>query len=66
MIDGRLQTKARLCARGFEESTKFHRDIPACTQEGVRIAIELIATMSWILHSIDYKTALLEGNAIER
>ena len=66
MIDGRLQTKARLCARGFEESSEFRTDSPACTREGVRIAIELIATMSWILHSIDYKTAFLQGNAIER
>ena len=35
-------------------------------RESVRIALGIITTMSWTLHSIDYKTAFLQGNAINR
>ena len=66
MIDGKLQTKARLCARGFEESSDFRTDSPTCMRESVKIALGIISTMSWTLHSIDYKTAFLQGNAISR
>ena len=66
MIDGKLDTKARLCARGFEETSDFRTDSPTCMRESVRLAFVIIATMSWTLHSIDYKTAFLQGNAISR
>ena len=67
LIDGKLQTKARLCARGFEEADgDFRTDSPTCMRESVRIVISIIAAKSWILHSIDYKTAFLQGKPIER
>ena len=46
MIDGKLQTKARLCARGFEESIEFRTDSPTCMRESVRVALGLITAMS--------------------
>jgi hypothetical protein len=66
VIDGKLQTKARLCARGFEETCEFRTDSPTCMRESVRAALCIIVTKSWVLHSIDYKTAFLQGNPIER
>ena len=66
LIDGVLQTKARLCARGCEETSKFRTDSPTCMPESVRIALLIIASYKWILHSIDYKTAFLQGNHIDR
>ena len=66
IIDGKLKTKARLCARGFEETCDFRTDSPTCMRESVRIVLCIITSKSWILHSIDYKTAFLQGKPIER
>ena len=66
IIDGKLQTKARLCARGFEETSSFRTDSPTCKRESVRIALSIIATCRWTIHSIDYKTAFLQGSGIDR
>ena len=66
IIEGKLQTKARLCARGFEETTSFRTDSPTCKRESVRIALAIISSNEWILHSIDYKTAFLQGTQINR
>ena len=35
VIDGRLSTKAKLCARGFQELQNFHTDSPTCTREAL-------------------------------
>ena len=66
IIEGKLQTKARLCARGFEETTSFRTDSPTCKTESVRIALAIISSNEWTLHSIDYKTAFLQGTQIDR
>ena len=66
MIDGKQKMKARLCALGFEESAKFRTDSPTCSREVVRFANCIIVTQGWILCSIDFKTAFLQGNSIER
>ena len=64
IIDGRMSTKARLCARGFEEIEKFQTDSPTCSRESVRIATSLIASFKWDLNSIDIKTAFLQGSKV--
>ena len=66
MIEGKLRTKARLCARGFEETLTFRTDSPTCMRESVRIVVIIIVSHMWILHSIDYKTAFLQGKQIDR
>ena len=58
--------KARLCARGFEESQEFRTDSPTCKRESVRIVLSAIASKQWNLKSIDIKRAFLQGNAIDR
>ena len=64
--EGKTITKARLCARGFQEEQDFRTDSPTCSREGIRIALTLIASHSWHLHSMDVKTAFLQGKDIER
>ena len=61
VIDGKQSVKARLCARGFEETQDFRTDSPTCTRESIRIA-----SNSWTLNSIDIKTAFLQGKQINR
>ena len=66
IIDGIMKVKARLVARGFEEIPNFRTDSPTCLRESIRIVLFIIASYKWVLHSIDYKTAFLQGNEIDR
>ena len=50
VIDGKQSVKARLCARGFEETQDFRTDSPTCTRESIHIALALIASNSWTLN----------------
>ena len=59
-------TKARLCARGFEETQKFRTDSPCCTIIGIRTALAVLTTNNWSLKAADEKTAFLQGKKIER
>ena len=59
--------KARLVARGFEEDTEgLRKDSPTCSREAVRLAVSLAATKNWKCHTMDVRTAYLQGNKIER
>lgn len=44
----------------------FWTDNPTCMQENVRIALCLIASNSWVFHSVNYKTAFRQGRPIDR
>ena len=44
LVDGKCSTKARLCARGFQEVESFKTESPTCSSESVRVAINLIAS----------------------
>ena len=64
--NGEYVTKARLCARGFEEIKDFPTDLPCCSRIGVRSIFVLIASNRWKVQPIDVKTAFLQGKKIER
>ena len=66
VINGQPSVKARLVARGFEELQDFRTDSPTCSKEGLRIALLLLVSQSWSLHSLDVKTAFLQGESINR
>ena len=66
IVDGVSSVKARLCARGFEESQNYRTDSPTCSREGIRIALTLISSNSWKVNALDIKTAFLQGRPIER
>lgn len=65
--EGKNIIKARLVARGFEEDTRhIRKDSPTCSKESVRLALSVAATFGWECHSLDVKSAYLQGNPIER
>ena len=66
LLDNTFVTKARLCARGFEETLSTRTDSPTCSRDGLRIALAMIASNHWSLHSIDAKAAFLQGDKIDR
>ena len=67
MKEGKVVTKARLVARGFEENTtNLQKDSPTCSREAIRILITIASAMKWNCHTIDIKSAYLQGNNIQR
>lgn len=62
-----LAPKARLVARGFEEySADLQTDSPTCAHESLRVVLSVMACRQWEVHSMDIKTAFLQGVNIER
>ena len=54
-------------ARGFEEDSKsFKKDSPTCSKESLRIALTTFSSYAWRLHSLDVKSAFLQGLPMER
>ena len=66
IINRQHSTKVRLCATGFEEQQCFQTDSPTCSREGIRITLATIVSHKWQLHSLDIKTAFLQGKQIKR
>ena len=67
VIDGMTKIKARLVARGFEENTEsLRKDSPTCSKETVRILLSLASLKSWDCHTVDVRSAYLQGNRIDR
>ena len=64
---GKVTHKARLVARGFEEETKHLKtDSPTSAKESLRFTLALISCKSWKLHSLDVKSAFLQGSEMKR
>ena len=64
---GKVTYKARLVARGFEEETKHLKtNSPTCAKESLRFTLALISSKSWKLHSLDIKSAFLQGSEMKR
>ena len=63
--DGR-KVKARLVARGFEEQFDIRKDSPTCSREANRMVYLTAVSMSWEVESLDFSSAFLQGEQIER
>lgn len=63
-----VKPKARLVARGFEESEleELPKDSPTCSSESTRVVFSVLAQNRWTPHSMDIKTAFLQGSEIAR
>ena len=59
-------TRARLVARGFEETMENCVDSPTIGKCVVRIVLCLAASHSWTIKSTDIKSAFLQGLPLER
>ena len=63
-----LVPKARLVARGFEELdvSELQKDSPTCASESLRLLVAVICQRQWALHSMDIKSAFLQGTELSR
>ena len=62
-----MEIKARLVARGFEENTtNLRKDSPTCSREGLRMINLSASTFFWELETLDFTSAFLQGEAINR
>ena len=64
--DGSSFVKARLVARGFEESNYARTDSPTCSKQSIRMIFTTASCMSWELYTLDVTSAFLQGNKMER
>ena len=65
-IDGKHSVKARLVARGFEETELMQTDSPTCSKESIRLMTSILVSKGWESNGIDVKAAFLQGKAIDR
>ena len=67
VIDNSTVVKARLVARGFEETTtNIRTDSPTVCKENIRLVATIAAANNWKIHSLDVKAAFLQGFPIDR
>ena len=66
MVKGEVICKARLVARGFKEKGKdLNTDAPTCAPETLKVCVAKISEKGWKIHSLDIKTAYLQGDEIK-
>lgn len=60
--------KARLVARGFEELNihELQKDSPTCASDSLRLLLAVICQNKWQVHSMDIKSAFLQGMQLSR
>ncbi len=58
--------KARLVARGYEETNEIVSDSPTMTKSSLRLILSLAASKSWQVETTDIKSAFLQGEQIQR
>lgn len=60
--------KARLVARGFEEvnNHELQKDSPTCASDSLRLLLAVICQNQWQVHSMDIKSAFLQGMELSR
>lgn len=65
--NGQEERKARLVARGYEETDEnIQKESPTCLKENLRLGTLIISSLGWQLNSIDIKCAFLQGKKLER
>jgi hypothetical protein len=60
------EVRARLVARGFEESIAMEKDSPTVGKLAVRLFLTLSASRGWVVKTTDIKSAFLQGNPLDR
>ena len=60
--------KARLCARGDLErgADQLRTDAPTSSKDFIRILLSIAASKHWLLHSLDFSSAFVQGKNIDR
>lgn len=60
------EVRARLVARGFEETTKVPSDSPTIGKSSMRIFLSFAASNKWTVKTTDIKSAFLQSNKLDR
>ena len=64
---GEIVCKARLVARGFQETNnEIETDSPTCQKDSLRLILCIITANKWQINSMDIKCAFLQGLPLER
>ena len=58
--------KARLVARGFLENQLVEKHSPTAAKESIRILLIIAVSLGFRIHSLDVKSAFLQGDTIDR
>ena len=58
--------KARLVARGYEETEDIVSDSPTMSKSSLRVMLALAASNQWTLETTDIKSAFLQGESMSR
>ena len=66
MKAGKIEAKARLCARGCEDVEDVPTDSPTCERDNVRLMLSIAMSRGWSIHSVDIKSAYLQGETVDR
>ena len=66
MKAGKIEAKARLCARGCEDVEDVPTDSPTCERDNVRLMLSIAMSRGWSIHSVDIKSAYLQGETLDR
>lgn len=64
--DNQKTMKARLVARGYEENSNLKTDSPTCSREAMRMVMLTASIKNWMLQTIDFTSAFLQGGILER
>ena len=62
----KLIHKARLVARGFEETTLIQSDAPTVEKSSIRLFFAVAMAHGWTFQSLDVKAAFLQSNSLDR
>ena len=62
----KLQYKARLVARGFQECLKPQSDSPTAAKESVKLLMAVAANNGFKLASLDIRAAFLQSKTLDR
>ena len=67
VVDNQKVVKARLVARGFEETdTVLRTDSPTISRQALRIVLVAIVLNNWVLRSLDIFAAFLQSKKMSR
>ena len=60
------EVRARLVARGFEETENVPSDSPTVDKCNIRLLLLIASSMGWVIETSDAKSAFLQGKQLER
>ena len=65
-VKSKLVHKARLVARGFEETTGIQSDSPTVEKASIRLFFAISLAYEWSFQSLDIKAAFLQSTSLDR